>query len=407
MDIKVAREEFARIHSEATELVAKQEKDTLTDEENKALTEKYAAMDRLQKNIEDSEKLAKYSFENRDSKDAAKIIVPSKSNDQVKYEQSEKIETVNEKNINRAECSYAIADWMRGNEMDEKYSTVITTTNSSAYLPVYIAPAVAPAQGNAIRRAYARLGLSPIKTADTATYNHVFVIPSKGSDVTEGNDSGSENGTDGSAMLSKVASTCKAISSRQIFFSNLELSAVQYNLLDATIPALQDAKEMQVESDVMAAIIADSGVTQVTTLTGTTSAGLTYPKIKEAINKVPTRFNVRKVLFLSPDAYSAADSLTDSQGRPIFNVDPQGQLLTAAGGVPVERSDYLEAFGSSKVVGVVVSFVGFFLRDAGNEKLIRYSNLPTRVDDIGAEYVGYHAWGWTPTAMVKIKTSVS
>ena len=77
-------------------------------------------------------------------------------------------------------------------------------------------------------------------------------------------------------------------------------------------------------------------------------------------------------------------------------------------GTPVLRCSCLEPFGASKCVGVLISLLGFRLRDVSvPDYLSRYVSVPNRPAQTGFNYIAPHGYGYAPSAVAKLKTSAS
>jgi len=96
----------------------------------------------------------------------------------------------------------------------------------------------------------------------------------------------------------------------------------------------------------------------------------------------------------------------DDNNRPVMIADAQNQSLKRIGGTPVIRCDYLEALTANKTVGLIISLVGFHLRDAG-QGIARYDQVPAKPNQVGVNLFGYHAYGYSVSAVAKLKTAVS
>lgn len=410
MNIKELREEYSRIHVEVSKLVDESATRELTEDETKAKAEKFARLEKIQTQLDDAEKLAKYAFEAFQKGEPVKgtVIVSEKSAAQQAYEahvEKSAAKSVTADKIDREQFGRALSQWTLTGSMPQEYAALTSGTSSSAFLPKQVGTPVVTTLGNQLRAGMAIVGVAPIKTDGTAEMNVPVISAAAGTDLTEDATTGVENATNGSSMFGKINLKCVPIQSGQVWISNLELSSLDYDMLGAIVPGLQDAKETRIEQKAFAAMIADAGITQ--TVAAASTIAITYDNLVDLNRRLSTRYDRAKVIFLSVAAYAAAEKLTDDNGMPILNRDPQNQSLMRFNGTPVLRSDYLEAFGASKVVGMVISFVGFKLRDAGQEKLIRHVDDKDYVDQTGANLIGYHAYGYVAAACATLKTPAS
>jgi HK97 family phage major capsid protein len=244
----------------------------------------------------------------------------------------------------------------------------------------------------------AAVGAIAVVTDGTAEMNIPVVTIGTGSDVSETATAGTDNTPVPTAINLKPVVT----QSGQAWVSNLELGSLDYDLLSEIAPGLEDAVEARLEQRAFAAVIADAGITQ-SVVTASTS-GLTYDNLVDLNRKLPRRFDRQKVIVLSDAAYALAEKLVGSDGHPILNRDPQNQQLLRFNGTPVIRSSFLESFGATKVVGIVVSFVGAKVRDAAQPKLIRHVDDKDKVDQTGVNLIKYTAFGYVPSAIATLKT---
>ena len=51
--------------------------------------------------------------------------------------------------------------------------------------------------------------------------------------------------------------------------------------------------------------------------------------------------------------------------------------------------------------------LGFRLRDVTQQNLARYTNQPGKPNQTGLDLFAYHAYGWAPSAVAKLKTPAS
>jgi hypothetical protein len=169
----------------------------------------------------------------------------------------------------------------------------------------------------------------------------------------------------------------------------------------STLPALQGAREYGFASAISAAIIADSTITTtVTTPSPTTIALATLDALVTASSLL---YDQDKAIFVGMDTYHACEALTDSNGRPIFEMfTVQTENFMAYKGVPVFKHDTFQPLTTAgNVVGCLISFQGFRLRDE-TEKLVKYVDSPLFVDQTGLNNVRYQGWGYVPAAIIKL-----
>lgn len=403
MDMKATREEFALLHKQASEYLELAKNKEVTVEEQAAQDARFAKMDQLQKHLDEAERLVKYAFAKAvdDATPSAGIVLPTKSAAQAAFEASNVGKSAK---FDRAEFGKALSDWAATGVMREEFATITSATASGAIYPKQVAGPIALPVGNAIREGMAAIGVTPMSTPGTAAINVPILTVGVGADVAEDASSEVENSL-GASGISSVALVPSTIQSGSVWVSELELQSLDYDLLTEVAPTLADAKDQRLEQKIMAAIIADAGITQVVTAEDTD--GISYDNLVDLNRGTAKKFDRLKVIFLSDEAYAAAEKLQSESGGPILNRDAQNQQLLRFNGTPVVRASYLEAFGASKTIGVMISFVGFRLRDAGNDKLVRYIDDKDKVGQVGLNLFGYNAYGYVPAAIVKLKTPAS
>jgi len=395
------REEFGRLHGEADTLIntAATENRELTEEETAANEKRFSRMKQIQSVIEQRTRFAGLALA---GEQPGKVTKPTNPPGKEEFEQTEREQFADPAKIDRAEFSRALNRWAATGDMDRKFATITTATSSGALLPKSIALPSVPSALNVFREALAIYGLQPVMTTTTEALTIPVMSTSEGAQVAENASSETENAPD---LSGSIVLNVKTYQSGSAWFSNLQLNATGFDLVTYIGQDLTYAKDLGLESATMTAIIADSGITQ-TVATATTS-GFTYDNLVDLNRKLAKKYDRLKVIILSSAAFSAAEKLVGDDGHPVLNKDPQNQSLLRFNGTPVLRSDYLEAFGASKIVGFVASLVGLKVRDAGNMNLARYTQNPAKPDQTGFNLFGYHAIGYDPAAVATLKTPAS
>lgn len=412
---KELREEFAKLHGEAKAVVdaAAAASRELTADEQTANDTRFARMKVIKGLLDEDNKFASMALPNGptsaadakpgDPAAAAQVQTPTDAPGRDEFNASKAGQIiVGDTKIDRAEFSRAVRNWAATGEMDRKFATITTATQSGILLPkTVLAPLVTGAL-NSYREGFNSWNVMPMQSpGDTSTFNLPVIDPTAGGQVAENAGTETENAP---SLGESIVSTVKTYQSGSIYYSNLQLSATSFDLLAATVPHLQFNKELGLESVITAAIIADAGVTQV--VATATTGGFTYTNSVSLANKLPKRYQQFKVRLLSAEAFSAAEGLLDDNNRPVMVADPQNGSLKRMHGTPTIRCDYLEAFGASKVVGLEFSLIGFHLRDAG-EGIARYTQVPAKPNQTGINLFGYHAYGYAVSSIAKLKTPAS
>jgi HK97 family phage major capsid protein len=396
--ITTARAEFARLHDETAQQIEAAKDREYTADEKTAQDARFARMDVLKGKLDEHAKFTKLAFEKGD------VTLPKNPPGKEEYEAYRNGGNVEAKadQIDRAEFGRAAGRWASTGEMERKFATITTSTQSSILLPKTVVAPLVPTAANVFREAHALYGLTPVTTGDTGDINWPVMSATAGGIVAENASSETENTPSLSESFALNAATYQ---SGAVYFSNKVIRANSFDLLTAVVPELQYSKELGIESAATAAIIADAGITQVVATATTT--GFTYANLVDLNRKLSKKFDRLKVIILGADAYAAAEKLTGDDGHPVLNRDPQNDSLLKFNGTPVLRSDYLEAFGASKVVGLIVSMTGFKLRDCDGEELQRFDRVTSKPNQTGLNLFGYHGYGYAVSAIAKLKTPAS
>lgn len=381
------------------DLAAKEERE-LTDDERKENDTRFSRLESIDKQIDDHTKFAKLKLASGQADTGTEIpgkrefdASEGRSGDPVDGDPSA-VAAADRHKFNREVQRYLTT----GEEgpMARRFATVTTTSQSGLFLPRLVGQPIAPPTLNAFRQAYALNGLTPLETPTTAAYSIPVLDANAGSILAENASTDSENnGASESINLSP-----KTFQSGSAWFSNQMIAANNFDIWSTMMPTLVQSKELALESAIAAALIADSGITQ--TVAAATVSGYTYANLADLEQRLPAKWNQQKAIILSADGFKAATKLVGSDGHPVLLNDPQNQNVARLFGTPVIRSDFLEAFGANKVIGVVISLLGFRLRDVTIQNLEKYAAIPTRPNQVGANLFAYHGYGWAPTAVAKL-----
>lgn len=388
MTIETIRAEFAQIHAEASKLV---EATDLTAEQIAEKEAKFAKLDELAAKLADAEKLAKYNF--------SLVAQPVKQAAQVTYEASVKPEAVK---FGQDEFNQTWQSWMKGEALPATFASITSASASGILIPREVELPVIPTSANVWREAYEIHGLPVISSTSTANRTVPVMDAAAGGAVAETDSAENENAP---TVTKSIALSFVGYESGSVWFSNKELRAVDYNFLQEYVPGMVYSKELGLNAAISAAIVADAGITQ--SVATATIAGLTFANLNSLNRKLPKRYDRQKVIILSADAYIAAEGLVGSDGHPILTRDAQNETLLRFRGTPVLRDDNFEAFGANKVVGCVVSLIGFALRDATPVEVVKYENDKARPLQTGANLFQYHAYGYSVDAIAKLTCPAS
>ena len=394
-----ARQEFSRLQTEAMAVLkkAEDEKRELTKEEKTANDQRFSRMKALHDIDQDRARFAGLAFKG-DASAPGVVTQPKSAPGRAEFESGEqhrKLDLGDKAVIE--ELRVAFSSWADSGTMHKKFATITTATSSSALLPRTIGTPVQGTPPNTIREAMDAVGATPMSTTGTEDMKIPVMGTAEGSDVAETASSETENAPD---LSETITLNTYAVQSGSAWFSDKVLMANSFDLVAYVQTDLLYAKELRLEQKVIAAMIADAGITQVVTAASATA--FTYANLVALNNKLPKKWDRQKAILLSQAAYSAAEGLVGSDGQPILTRDPQNQRLLRFNGTPVLRCDYLEVMTTTKVVGLIIGFTGFKLRDAGQMSLERYFNQPARPAQKGFNLIGHHAHGYAATAVAKL-----
>lgn len=397
-------EEATRLQNEAQALFtkAKDEKRSFTDDEQKAQDGRFNRLTAIKDLLDQQAKFAKIAFDaataDDDDKGAGKVRLPT---DPPGKEAADQF-TAGGKKLNRDEFSAALTRWGTTGVMESKFATITTATNSNVLLPKQVAPPILPNSSNAFREAHDIYGLKPLETTTTANMTIPVLDATAGGKVSEAATADGENEP---SVSESVTLNPQTYGSGAAWYSNQLLAANDFDLLSNTVPQLVYGKELGLESDIVSTLIADATVTNVITTDATDA--ITYDELVDLNNALPKRYDRLKAIVLSQTAYNAARKLKGADGHPVLVMDPQNGDVFRFNGTPVLRSDYFEALGASKTIGCVFSLLGFRLRDVSIQNLQRYVADRLKRNQTGLELFAYHAFGWAPSAVAKLKTPAS
>lgn len=415
------REEFSRLHGEiGTVLKAASDAGReLSPDETSANELRFTRMDAIQAMLGQEERLAAYEFSNGGADVELPVVHPGAAEvdggagqaglpaagqpagvQRFMQIPSDAVIEIGETRVDRKQFTRAVNDWARSGNMDRRFATITTATNSGILLPKTVATPITPTYVNVLREAHNVLGVDPVSTASTEELDYPVLSATAGGQVAENAGAETENEPD---LANSIKLICKTYQSGTCYFSNMQLAATSFDLYAATLPSLAFSKELGLESTIVAGIVADATITQI--VPQATDAGFTYGNLVSLNRALPKKYDFLKVIVLSKDAYTAAEALVDSQGRPILTyVDPQRTSLKFFNGTPVLRSDFLQAMGTAgHITGFVASLLGFKLRDAGQAQVTRYTQVPAKPNQTGFNLFAYHAYGYDVNAMATLK----
>jgi HK97 family phage major capsid protein len=389
------RTEYSTLEGEVKKLhaeIEKREKQEYSAEEQLANKARLDRMEVIKTQIDERTKFAKLAL------DKGEVTLPTEPEGKGEFQASKAEIKVGETKIDRTEFAKAANQWAVSGSMDRKFATITTATQSSILLPTGVAnPAVIPTI-NAFREAYAAVGLSPMQTAGTGVLN-VPVMTESGSGGAVAQTANSETEAPPTFGDSMVL-TPETYQSGTAWVSQLQLGANDFDLLSFVQSNLELNKESRLEAAIAAALIADSSISQ---NVNCTSGAPTYANMASFNRSLPKRYDKLKVMILDGSVISFLEGITGSDGHPVLVLDPQNGGFYRFNGTPVLRCDSFadEATTEASCMGVVISMLGFVLRDAGQKQIGRY-DVPARPGQIGLNLFSHHAFDWSVSAVSKL-----
>ncbi|HEV7299215.1 MAG TPA: phage major capsid protein [Tepidisphaeraceae bacterium] len=403
---KGLREEFSRLYGEAHTVIdtVTRENREMKPEEKTANETRFTRMTAIKNTLDEAARFAALKLSG--GADAVgSIQLPQDANGRAEFDASEgrgKQTGPKADDVDRVQFNRALVRWSETGDMDRKFATITSATQSGALLPKTIALPDVPTVGNVLREAMDLYTIKPVYTTGTEAMTIPILGAAAGGVVAENANAETENAP---TLTDSIVLNVSTYQSGTGYFSNLVLNANSFDLVQYIQTDLLDAKEQGLEAAAIAAIIADATITQI--VPTSTTATFTYANLVDLNRSLPKRFDRQKVILLSRTAYATAEKLLGDDGHPVLTRDPQNQELLRFNGTPVLRCDNLEGFGATKVIGLVISLRGFRLRDTANQKLHRITQNTAKVDQTGFNLIGYHAYGYAVTAIAKLRTPAS
>ncbi len=397
IDTKQLREEAVKLQKECEDRLTLKlnEKREYSEVEKTTQDTAFSRLKQINEILDEQKQLASFAFSE------GKVELPVATTGKKEFQETQTdIRVMDGSKLDKVEFSKAVSHWGLTGEMDRKFATITTATNSGILLPKQVIEPITPSTANAYRDGHTVYGLAPLSTATTALITVPVLDATAGGVVAENATTDTQNPP---SMSESIALTPQTFESGSAWFSNQQLQALDFDITQSVLPQLAYSKELGLENAINAAITSDSSITQIVNL----DAGvITYAKLVELNRRLPRRYDRLKVIVLDSTAYAAAEKLVGADGHPVLAIDPQNQELKRFNGTPVFRSDFTGRYGDTDgtVIGVLFSLLGFRLRGCAGATVTRYTNVPTYPNQTGFNLFSYHAVGWAPSAMAKLTT---
>ena len=374
MDIKLLREEFASLHTEANSVLttAATAKRELTAEEREANTKRFARMDTIQAQVNDAKKLAEYSILNG----TAELPTQPAGKQEFDAEKGGKVE------FDKDAFKSAVNHFARlGDASKVQQFALTTSTNSGVYLPKEVVePQLVRRLPNAIRAALAFYGYVPISRTLTESIS-IPVQDDTGNQGQQQNQAATSGTTADPDLTGSLTLNPTLYSSKQQWLSNTTVNAVDFDLFAYMLPMLYRRLDKSQES-AWVGNIKTNATTGKTTAAPTT---FTYNEWTAFEFSLPAAYRTDGCFILADSAYQIVRSFVDNNNRPIVDLDPTNQFTATIHGKPVFISDYMDAVAATKVVASFASAGALNVFDAGLKRLARYILQPAFPDQTGFE----------------------
>lgn len=365
MDIKVLREEFAALHTEANKALVEavaSDKKGFSAEGQEQQDRRFARMDQLKSQFAQFDALAAQAvnlskqeeFKGMQSKAQVEFEKPMDAHAQVKF-------------------------WAQNGQTRDNF-TITSGSQNNINLPVEImGPIVVRRNVNAFRKGVEMTGNRVYTNAGVAQMNLPIWDDTSyvGESATEGSiDDEDYQDSDISGSLVLNATLWKG---KPKFFSNTSLLTGSFDPTDVAIPVLYQEVEKARES---AATTVAQALTK-NVYTTTSSAVFAYADLVKWEHKLPVAYRSDSIFILSDDLYRTIRGLVDSNGRPVIDLAPQSTWQEQIHGKPLVVSDYFAAVASNSKSGLYCSGSAIIIYDAGPARLTRYVNILQHGDDTG------------------------
>jgi len=363
MDIKVLREEFAQLHTEANAYLQTKvtEKGGFSAEEKEQQDRRFARMDEIKDQLKQYEKLADDAI--LQTKNGEFTGMVSKSH------------AVAVRNLSEREQAN---EFGRTGKVRDNF-TIISTSQNSIALPVEVlGPTIVRRNQNAFRAALAKTGYSALSNPNVVQFNMPVWDDTAytGESISEALTTDDTQDTDLSGSITLGVTLFEG---KTRWFSNTTVLAGTFDPLQTAGVVLHQMVEKARES---------AGTTQAKTLTknlftSATSAVFAYADLIAWEHTLPVAYRSDSVFILSDSLYKTMRGLVDNNGRPVIDLDPTNNWSEVIHGKPIVVSDYFDAVSASSKSGMYCSGAAIMVYDAGPLRFIRFENYPLKVDQVG------------------------
>ena len=370
------RNEFATLHTAAGAILtaaATAKRDTTADE--KASNElRYSRMEAIQATIAEQTRFAKLALDN------GTAVMPVVPPGQPEFE--------NNANFSKADGQLdivairkAINHFARTGETRQLF-TVTSTTGSGAYLPTEVLQPISVRRlQNSFRSLIESYGIVAMVVPNTANFS--LPVADDTANVGQAQSEASTTGTELDPADASLLIAPTLYSSKQFWYSNTMANSGAFDLLAFVLPMAQKRIDKIQETAWTNLVKA-----QTNGKTTASPAGITYSELLDWEHSLAPAYRADAGFIVSDALYRSLRGLVDGNARPILDLDPTNKFVGTIHGKPVIVNDYLDGFGAvSRKLGFFASASAVQIVDVADARVIRYVNVPAKVDQVGFEQV--------------------
>lgn len=391
IDLKNLREEFSKLHADTTAVITAAAKDgrAITAEETESNKQRYARMDQIQAIVEENNRLAKYAFS------ADEVEHPAAPSGKEEFEAARNAEQGGAMKFDAVKYKEAVTHFARSGDLSKCQKFALTTgTQTGAMLPKQVLQPVAVRRNyNAIRNVIAQYGLQPI-SIDRPVQISLPVSDDSGNVGAQQAEGATSGTTADPSYANSIVLNPTLYSSKQLWVSNTQLEAVDFDFFAYALPVLQKRIDKEQES-----VFTTTLLTATTGKVTASGAAVTYAELLAWESSLPVAYRTDAAFILSDSLYQLVRGLVDNNNRPIFDLDPTNVFQGRLHGKPIAVSDYMQTVASGHKSGAFVSAEALKVMDVNNARVTRYINVPSNPDQTGFEMFQNGDFGFDPNGV--------
>jgi HK97 family phage major capsid protein len=386
MKFKQLRDEFGRLHGEATAVIEKAagENRELTADEKSGNETRFGRMKQIKDLLDEDARFAGLALVGDPAAPAGGTVTtptdaPGRTEFQQQGEQFAPRPGETPEAAQFRQHKAAVNQFIRTGLAPQGLKFTLTTgSGSGVLLPTAVGtPVVIKRQRNPFRAALMARGLQVIRTDGMEQMTVPIFDDSANAGFTIAQDSTAENNAD--PAVSSLTLGADLLDSGTVWSSNTLLNSLTYDLLGYLQPMLEARIENREVAVWTAAVVAGATVGKTTASTN----GVTYGELLDWQHSIPAERRGDGVFFLSDGLFRAIRGLVDSTGQPIYQESLRDDAPNTLLGWPVFVAAALAAPAAAAVSGIAASAESMVVRDVNNRRIARYTNIPTHPDQFG------------------------